>query len=252
MKDLFAFLILFLSVVTSIALSDPPVPQVEIEANIVDVEDEFTRELGTEIMVGPTISTFTNLDNENNAVVPGTAMYMGISGRLNPVLSLFAHFNINQFGNATKFDDGFNRRRFTEMGVDAGIKLHFIPQRRIDGQILVGIKTGGITGGVDISKQNGQKNRFRFDNNIVQNKGFAGVMGGLIVMARTDVLDIGGGVIVIGGLTQLSDPIENQLRSVPLLVEIPLVMNFFTRPKHRERDNLFILLKPEIITEDVE
>lgn len=246
-------LLFALAVCLSAAASDPPPTQVEIDAQIIEVEDEFENELGFEWGVGPVVSHYTNIENPENINVVGVNAFAGIDWLFHPFLSFYSHINLTQIGNGTNTPGGYNKIRILNLGVDAGLKLHILPRRKIDGFVLVGLDFGGNVSGVSITKQNGDKDKFRFDLTGNDNRTFAGATGGAGVTIRTDILDFTLQATVTGGLTLVDkNPPENTPRSVPFLAEIPVIIRFFGREKQRDRPNLLLFLTPEIIDDPVE
>jgi type II secretory pathway component GspD/PulD (secretin) len=244
---------LIFAVLLSHSVQSQPPKQVLIETQIVETEDAFETELGIEWGIGPSIAHFTNIDNPNQTNIVGVNTFAGVDFYFHPIISVFGHFNLTQFGNGTKYPNGYNNIKFTNVGVDAGIKLHVKPRIVADPFVLIGIDFGGTVGGVIKDKQNGDKNTVRFNLNDQDNKAFAAVTGGAGVTIRTDVVDLTLQATVTGGLTTLDkNPLENTPRSVPFFAEIPLIVRFFGKKTQRERPNLLIFLTPEIIDPDEE
>jgi len=243
----------FTLVIFCLLASDPPTPQVLIEANIVEVENNFVRELGIEWGMGPTIGHYTNVENpdEIQKNVVGVNAFAGVDFLVNPFVSIFGHLNLAQFGNGSESSDGYNKTKtkLLNLGVDTGIKLHVKPGVKVDGFILMGLNFGVTVSGVTKTKQNGQKKKVRFPLDPNENRAFAGAMGGVGVTVRTDVVDFTLQTVIIGGLTTLDkNPPENTPRSVPFFAEIPIIIRFFRdRDKSRDRTDLIFMLTPELI-----
>lgn len=224
--------------------------QVNIEANIVEVTQDFESELGFEFGAGPSISHFTNIANPSQINVVGYNVFGGIDYYANPILGIFSHLNITQFGNGFEFAGGSNVQKFTNIGIDAGIKVHVVPRvSKVNGFILANFDAGATTGGVVISRQNGDKDKDRFSLSGNDRKGYLGLGGGAGITVRTNVLDFSvQGSVTVGLLEVFKDNNSNTPRSVPVLAEIPVIVRFFgSKQKQQDRSNLLILIRPEII-----
>ena len=229
--------------------ADRPAQQVTIETKIVTANDDFTKELGIEWGLGPSISHFTNVDNPNQINVTGLTAFAGVDWYVNPILGVFGHGNISMFGDGNEYFDGWFKQRYTAVGVDAGIKLHLIPRvSKVNVFVMLEVVASGVVGGVTISKQNDEKDKTHFDLSD-QNKGFVAAGGGVGVTIRNDVMDLSIQTVVLGGLNQVfNDNNDVTPRSVPLLIQIPVIGRFFKK-KDEKRPETLIFITPRILEE---
>lgn len=222
--------------------------QVVVDAQVLEVEEAFDNELGFEWGFGPSIARYTNVSDPDQIVVVGINAFAGIDFRFSPVASFFGHMNLTQFGDGKTIPTGFSKTKLLNLGIDAGMKIHMNPRSRIDAFVLFGIDFGGSISGVIIDKQDGDKDKTRFDLFENDNRAFAGATGGAGVTIRTDILDFTIQGTVTGGLTLVNkNALDNTPRSVPFFAEIPIIVRFFGKEKQRDRDNLIILLEPQVI-----
>jgi len=219
-----------------------------VETKIVEVNTDFEKEIGFEFGVGPVISSFTKTTGGSS--VTGVTFLGGVDVLMNPVLGLFGHAKFSQFGVRYEYSGGFNQFKIGKFGVDAGVKVHFVPEKRVVPFLLVGMDLAVNSYQSQKWESGGVKNRDITKLNDRDNKLFGGVIGGAGVTVRTDVADLTVQAQVVVGLTKL-DKLATE-RQVPILAEIPLIVRFFRpKEKQKQRPNLIILTTP-VITEDRE
>lgn len=224
---------------------DPPTPQVLIETKIVETSNDFQKEIGIDFGVGPTISHLTNGAGDPKNVVGITALF-GMDAFLNRILGVYSHAFFTQFGEKYEYPGGSTKFKVHSVGVEAGVKLHIVPEQKIDGFVKVGIKTMINVRGTQTVEVGGLVDKSSFEIGENDSRVTAGITAGGGVTIRNDIMDLTLQGQVTVGLNDFQKNLDD--KRVPVLAEIPLIFRFFkNREKQQERKNLIIFITPKVL-----
>jgi len=233
---------------------DTRTPQVEIVARLVDVDRDATRELGIDWAVN-------NLDlgdagnHESVHISPGQVSNPAATVKFGTVKGFGSiDATITALETQNKANIISNPRITTvnnrEASVVVGQQIPLIVQD-FAGNAVTQLTTIGIKLNVTPHINQGDKITMDVHPEVSDLSSQATVQGGIIInttMADTRVMVNDGETSVIGGLIRSNE--SETTRGVPVLMDIPLVGNFFrnTSKTHQKRE-LLIFLTPKILGE---
>jgi len=233
---------------------DTRTPQVEIVARLVDVDRDATRELGIDWAVN-------NLDlgdagaHEAVHISPGQVSNPAATVKFGTVKGFGSvDATITALESQNKANIISNPRITTvnnrEASVVVGQQIPLIVQD-FAGNAVTQLTTIGIKLNVTPHINQGDKITLDVHPEVSDLSSQATVQGGIIInttMADTRVMVNDGETSVIGGLIRSNE--SETVRGVPVLMDIPLVGNFFrnTSKTHQKRE-LLIFLTPKILGE---
>jgi len=233
---------------------DSRTPQVEIVARLVDVDRDATRELGIDWAVN-------NLDlgdagaHESVHISPGQVSNPASTVKFGTVKGFGSiDATITALETQNKANIISNPRITTvnnrEASVVVGQQITLIVQD-FAGNAVTQLTTIGIKLNVTPHINQGDKITMDVHPEVSDLSSQATVQGGIIInttMADTRVMVNDGETSVIGGLIRSNE--SETTRGVPVLMDIPLVGNFFrnTSKTHQKRE-LLIFLTPKILGE---
>jgi len=226
--------------------SQPPAQQVVIEARFLEVNENWTRELGINFQAGLNLAHVTDTPKDHRTAKPG--INLGVSVEAEPWGGIIIAPGMEFFQNGQKYKS--DQDTWTTTMNNIGINLTINPRIVIgDSPVSIGLvvepSVSYAVGGTNVQKSDGEKTKEKIEFGDNDRRFQVQTRTGISTTIRTDKGDVTISGLYSFGHTSIykeGDPYKNGVFSLNLFAKL------FTRKENaRNRNNLVILVKPTII-----